>query len=60
MPGVVAMNHGGGQGQTHGMRTAQANPGANCNALLPSGPDSFEPLSNQAHMTGVPVDVAPI
>lgn len=57
MPGVVAMTHGGGQGQTGGMRTAQANPGANCNALLPSGPDSFEPLSNQAHMTGIAVDV---
>jgi len=60
MPGVVAMTHGGGQGQTSGMRNAQAKPGANCNALLPSGPDSFEPLSNQAHMTGVPVEVAPV
>jgi len=60
MPGVVAMTHGGGQGQTSGMRTAQANPGANCNALLPSGPDSFEPLSNQAHMTGVAVEVAAV
>ena len=57
MPGVVAMTHGGGQGQTSGMRNAQARPGANCNALLPTGPDSFEPLSNQAHMTGVAVDV---
>jgi anaerobic selenocysteine-containing dehydrogenase len=58
MPGVVAMTHGGGQGQTSGMRNAQAKPGANCNALLPSGPGSFEPLSNQAHMTGVSVEVA--
>jgi len=58
MRGVVAMTHGGGQGKTSGMKTAQAHPGANCNALLPSGPDSFEPLSNQAHMTGVPVEVA--
>ena len=60
MPGVVAMTHGGGQGQTSGMRVAQNNPGANCNALLPSGPDSFEPLSNQAHMTGVPVEVTAV
>lgn len=58
MRGVVAMTHGGGQGRTGGMKTAQASPGANCNALLPSGPDSFEPLSNQAHMTGVAVEVA--
>ena len=58
MRGVVAMTHGGGQGKTSGMQTAQARPGANCNALLPSGPDSFEPLSNQAHMTGVAVEVA--
>lgn len=58
MPGVVAMTHGGGQGRTSGMRTAQANPGANCNVLLPSGSDSFEPLSNQAHMTGIAVDVS--
>jgi hypothetical protein len=27
-------------------------------ALLPSGRGSFEPLSSQAHMTGVPVEVA--
>ena len=58
MPGVVAMTHGWGQGQTRGMTFASATPGVNCNVLLPSGPGSFEPLSNQAHMTGVPVEVA--
>ncbi|HEY5645970.1 MAG TPA: molybdopterin-dependent oxidoreductase [Pseudomonadales bacterium] len=57
MPGVVAMTHGWGHGQSPGMRVANENRGVNCNALLPSGPGSFEPLSNQAHMTGVPVDV---
>ncbi|MDG2278753.1 MAG: molybdopterin-dependent oxidoreductase [Pseudomonadales bacterium] len=57
MRGVVAMTHGWGQGRTSGMKVAQAHPGANCNALLPSGRDSFEPLSNQSHMTGIPVDV---
>lgn len=56
-PGVVAMPHGWGQGTTAGMRVAQANPGTNCNAVLPSGPDSFDPLSNQSHMTGISVDV---
>jgi anaerobic selenocysteine-containing dehydrogenase len=58
--GVVAMTHGWGHGRTPGMRIAHEKPGANCNALLPSGPGSFDPLSNQAHMTGVPVEVAPV
>ena len=55
--GVVAMAHGWGNGATSGMRTARAHPGVNCNVLLPSGADSFEPLSSQAFMTGVPVEV---
>ena len=25
---------------------------------IPSGPGSFEPLSSQAHMTGIPVELA--
>jgi anaerobic selenocysteine-containing dehydrogenase len=57
MPGVVAMTHGWGHAQT-GMRVAQRHPGVNANALLPSGPGSYEPLSNQAHMTGIPVEVS--
>ena len=58
MPGVVAMTHGWGHQRTPGMRLANSRPGINCNVLLPSGPDSFEPLSNQAHMTGIPVQVS--
>lgn len=58
VPGVVAMMHGWGQQQTHGMHVAQATPGVNCNRLLPTGPGSFDPLSGQAHMTGIPVEVA--
>lgn len=38
---------------------AAANPGANPNELLPVGEGSFEPLSSQAHMTGIAVIVAP-
>ncbi len=57
MPGVVSMTHGWGHAKT-GMRVAQRNPGVNANALLPSGPGSYEPLSNQAHMTGIPVEVS--
>lgn len=59
MAGVVAMAHGWGQGESKGMRVASGAPGVNCNALLPSGPGSFEPLSNQSHMTGIPVQVSP-
>lgn len=55
--GVVALTHGWGNAQTPGMRVAQRTPGVNPNALLPSGPGSFDPLSNQAFMTGVPVEV---
>ena len=56
-PGVVAMAHGWGNRHTPGMRVAQAHPGVNVNQLLPSGPGSYEPLSNQAHMTGIPVEI---
>ena len=56
-PGVVAMSHGWGHQRSGGMQVALSKPGVNCNVLLPSGADSFEPLSNQAHMTGIPVEV---
>ncbi len=59
MPGVVAMVHGWGHRASPRLRVAHANPGANPNALLPIGEGSFEPLSSQAHMTGVPVTVRP-
>ena len=57
MPGVVAATHGWGHNDTDGMRIAHERPGVNVNRLLRSGPGSFEPLSNMAHMTGVPVEV---
>ncbi|MFK7912302.1 MAG: molybdopterin-dependent oxidoreductase [Pseudomonadales bacterium] len=59
MSGVVAMTHGWGHGKSRSLSTARDKPGVNCNVLLPSGPGSFEPLSNQAHMTGVAVEVRP-
>lgn len=59
MRGVVAMSHGWGQRDNPGMSVAQGAPGVNCNALLPSGLGSFERLSSQAHMTGIPVVVEP-
>ena len=60
MRGVVAMTHGWGHARSNGMRYAQQTPGVNCNVLLPSGPGAYEPISNQAHMTGIPVEVAPL
>ncbi len=57
MDGVVSMVHGWGHAASPRLRVAAANPGSNPNALLPIGPDSFEPLSSQAHMTGIPVTV---
>jgi anaerobic selenocysteine-containing dehydrogenase len=56
--GVVAMTHGWGNKKTSGMANAQKHPGVNANALLPSGIDSYEPLSSQAFMTGIPVEIS--
>ncbi len=58
--GVVAMTHGWGNRRTPGLRVASRYPGSNVNALLPTGPGSFEKLSNQAHMTGIPVRIRPM
>ena len=58
--GVVAMAHGWGNKQTPGMKIAHKYPGVNVNQLLPSGPGSYEKLSNQAHMTGIPVGIEKI
>lgn len=57
MPGVVSMVHGWGHQVSPRLRVAHADPGANPNVLLPIGDGSFEPLSSQAHMTGIPVQV---
>ncbi len=57
MPGVVSMVHGWGHAASPRMRVAHADPGVNPNVVLPSGPGSYEPLSSQAHMTGIPVTV---
>ena len=54
---VVAMVHGWGHAASPRLRVANQHPGANPNALLPIGEGSFEPLSSQAHMTGIPVQV---
>lgn len=55
--GAVAMTHGWSGRPTPGLRVAGRYPGTNVNTLLPSGPGSYEKLSNQAHMTGIPVEI---
>lgn len=60
MPGVVSMVHGWGHAVSPRMRVAAEHPGTNPNVLLPTGVGSFEPLSSQAHMTGISVTVEAI
>jgi len=60
MRGVVALTHGWGNRGSTGMRVAARTPGVNANVLLPVGEGSFEPLSSQAFMTGVPVELGPL
>jgi anaerobic selenocysteine-containing dehydrogenase len=55
-PGTVAITHGWGYtGKT--MQTAAKFAGSNANNLLPTGPGSFEKISNQSFMTGIKVDI---
>ncbi|MFN8028051.1 MAG: molybdopterin dinucleotide binding domain-containing protein [Acidimicrobiia bacterium] len=56
-PGVVAMTHGFGNASTTGMRNAQRRGGVNVNALAPTGPDAFDPVSCMQQVTGIPVEV---
>jgi anaerobic selenocysteine-containing dehydrogenase len=58
--GVVTMAHGWGNRKTHGMKVARKYPGVNVNQLLPHGPGSYEKISNQAHMTGIAVQIQKI
>jgi anaerobic selenocysteine-containing dehydrogenase len=56
-PGVVAMSHGYGHAAAPGIRRAFAAPGVNSNRLAPTGPESYEKLSNMAHLNGIAVEV---
>jgi anaerobic selenocysteine-containing dehydrogenase len=56
--GTVAMTHGWGNQRSYGLSVARDYPGVNVNQLLPTGPGSYEKLSNQAFMTGVPVSIS--
>jgi formate dehydrogenase len=53
--GVVAMEHG--WGLQPGLRLSRDRPGVNVNRLMPHGPGSYEPESNMARLTGIPVEI---
>jgi formate dehydrogenase len=53
--GVVSLEHG--WGRQAGLALARSHPGVNVNIVMPHGPDSFEPASNQQQLTGVAVEV---
>ncbi|GAB3969452.1 hypothetical protein GCM10029978_040780 [Actinoallomurus acanthiterrae] len=58
MPGVVSLPHGWGHGLPGTrMSVAAAHPGANANAL--TDPLALDPLSGNAVLNGVPVEVQP-
>ena len=56
--GVVSLEHGWGLQPS--LRLSLARPGVNVNRVMPHGEDSFDELSNQQFLTGVPVTVAPV
>lgn len=58
--GVVAMTHGFGHAGATGVPVAEQYPGVNVNQLAPHGPGTFDPVSGQSQLTGIPVDVAPV
>jgi anaerobic selenocysteine-containing dehydrogenase len=59
MPGVVSLPHGWGHDEPGTvMRVAAERPGANLNALLSEG--ARDPLSGNAVLSGVPVELAPL
>jgi len=59
MPGTVALPHGWGHQPARGLSVASKTRGVNVNILAADGPDSLDPLSGMAHLTGIPVKVKP-
>ena len=57
MPGVVSLPHGWGHGLA-GTRLSVANEHAGVNSNLLAPPDLFDPISNNAAVNGIPVEVA--
>jgi formate dehydrogenase len=59
MQGTVALPHGWGHQHATGLSVASRTSGVNVNLLAADGPDEIEKISGMAHLTGIPVDVAP-
>ena len=59
MPGTVSVPHGWGHQRARGLSVASGLSGANVNLLAADGPNSVEPLSGMANLTGIPVEVRP-
>ncbi|MEO1273559.1 MAG: molybdopterin dinucleotide binding domain-containing protein, partial [Myxococcota bacterium] len=59
MPGVVALPHGWGHQHARGLSVASRTHGVNANLLAADGPDNLERVSGMAHLTGIPVQIAP-
>ncbi len=57
MRGTVAVPHGWGHKNAEGLSVAKKNAGANVNLLAADGPESVEPISGMAHLTGFIVEV---
>jgi anaerobic selenocysteine-containing dehydrogenase len=55
--GVVAMSHGYGAKEARSLGLASKKPGANCNAVMPIGVGTYEPVSFMSWLSGVPVHV---
>ena len=59
MPGTVAVPHGWGHQQAHGLSVASKISGANVNILAADGVDNIEAVSGMAHLTGIAVTIKP-
>jgi anaerobic selenocysteine-containing dehydrogenase len=58
--GTVAMSHGFGQAKSFGLGIASNKPGSNCNAVMPVGEGTYEPMSYMSWISGIPVSVEKI
>jgi len=58
-PGTVAMQHGWGHQHARGLSVARMLGGVNVNILASDGPHALEAVSGMAHLTGIPVTIAP-
>ena len=59
LPGCVALPHGWGHQHATGLSVASRTRGVNVNLLAADGVDGVDPASGMAHLTGIPVTVAP-